>query len=214
MGSAENGGEKFTLHEAHAYWEHPDDGMNSPLEYLLDSEVHRLRNASLISVFQRHVESTDSILEIGCNAGRNLDALWRAGYHRLSAVEISEPAVDVMKRFLPTVYNGANITVGSIEDVIRTIPKSRHDVIFTMAVLVHLPYESEWVLKEIAKRAKKKIILFEYEARNDESSRHFPRRYKRIFQLNKRPEIDKLWPVPGLPKSYVCRVFGPKIGSP
>jgi 2-polyprenyl-3-methyl-5-hydroxy-6-metoxy-1,4-benzoquinol methylase len=211
MGSEENIGKKLTLSEAHAYWEHPNDGMNSPLEYLLDSEMHRLRNASLLSVFERHVDRSDSILEIGCNAGRNLHTLWRAGFHRLSAVEISQPAVDVMKHFLPTVYKGANITIGSIEDVIKTVPKTRHDVIFTMAMLVHLPQESEWVLKEIAKRAKKKIIIFEYEASNGQSPRHFPRNYKRIFQLHKRPEIEKLWPVPGLPRSYVCRVFGPRV---
>lgn len=210
MNSAENTRKKLTLSEAHTYWGHPDDGMNSPLEYLLDSETHRLRNASLLAVFEKHVDRSESILEIGCNAGRNLHTLWSAGYRRLSAVEISEPAVDVMRRFLPNVYRGANITVGSIEDVIKTIPKTRHDVIFTMAVLVHLSEESEWVFKEIAKRAKKKIIVFEYEASNGESTRHFPRNYKRIFQLNKRPEIDKLWPVPGLPKSYVCRVFGPR----
>lgn len=211
MTSAERENKKLTLSEAHDYWKCPDDGMNNPLEYLVDSEVHRLRNASLLAVFERHVDRSDSVLEIGCNAGRNLHVLQSAGYKHLSAVEISESAINVMRRLLPTIYRNSNITIGAIEDVIRTIPKTRHDIIFTMAALVHLPYESDWVIKEICKRAKKKIIVFEYEASNGEPARHFPRNYKRQFEQHKRPEIDRLWPVPGLPKSYVCRVFGPRI---
>lgn len=202
-------GRKLTLSEAHAYWKSPAHECNDPLAYLADSETHRLSNASLLSVFHRHVEKTDSILEIGCNAGRNLHTLWADGYRNLSAVEISQPAIDVMRQHLPNVYTDSKITVGAIEDVIKTIPKTRHDVIFTMAVLVHLSDDSLWVMKEIAKKAKKKIIVFEFEAMDIQSDRHFPRKYKPLFQSHKRPEIEKVWPVPGLPKSYVCRVFGP-----
>lgn len=199
---------KLNASQAQEYWKQPDDGVNNPLEYIVDSERLRARNASLLSVFEKHVDRSDSILEIGCNAGRNLHQLWAAGYKRLSAVEISEPAVNVMRRYLPTVYKDSNITLGAIEDIIRTIPKTRYDVIFSMAVLIHLPPESEWIFKEIARKAKKKIILFEGEGGEDESVRHFPRNYKRVFQRLKRPQIDQMWPVPGLPKSYVCRVFG------
>ncbi|ABF71280.1 p028 [Rhizobium phage 16-3] len=114
-----------------------------------------------------------------------------------------------MRQYLPEVHKNTKISVGPVEELIKTVPKTRHDVIFTMAVLVHLPPESEWVFKEIAKKAKKKIIVFESEGDEDVSERHFLRHYKHIFQRLKRPEIDHLWPVPGLPKSYVCRVFGP-----
>ncbi|GCA52254.1 bifunctional 3-demethylubiquinone-9 3-methyltransferase/ 2-octaprenyl-6-hydroxy phenol methylase [Sinorhizobium sp. KGO-5] len=210
MTATENEQKKLSLIEAHAYWEHPDDGMNSPLEYLLDSETNRRRNESLLSVFEKHVDHTDSILEIGCNAGRNLQALYRAGYHKLSAIEISQDAIGVMRKYLPELYSRTEITVGPIEDIIKTIPKTRHDVILTMAVLVHLPPESEWVLKEIAKRAKKKIIIFEPESKTADSPRHFPRKYKQFFQQCRRPQIEQWWPVPGLPKSYICRVFGPR----
>lgn len=202
--------EKLSLEEAHKYWMHPDDGANNPLEYLVDSERLRARNTSLLSIFEKHVDPSDSILEIGCNAGRNLHALWNAGYQNLSAIEISANAIDTMSRFLPEVHKNTKITIGAIEDIIKVIPSTRHDVIFTMAVLVHLPYESDWIFKEIARRAKKKIIIFECEAQSEHSPRHFPRKYKRLFQLCKRPQIEQVWPVPGLPKSYVCRVFGPR----
>ncbi|MCY1523743.1 hypothetical protein D9M68_586490 [compost metagenome] len=115
-----------------------------------------------------------------------------------------------MKQYLPTVYRDSKITIGAIEDVIKTISSKRYDVIFSMAVMIHLPPESDWIFKEIARKAKKKIILFEGEGGEDTSVRHFPRNYKRIFARLKRPQIEQIWPVPGLPRSYVCRVFGPR----
>jgi len=201
---------KLNAEKAQEYWRRPNDGANNPLEYIVDSERLRARNASLLSVFEKHVDREDAILEIGCNAGRNLHNLWAAGYRNLSAVEISEPAVEVMKQYLPTVYRDSKITIGAIEDVIKTISSKRYDVIFSMAVMIHLPPESDWIFKEIARKAKKKIILFEGEGGEDTSVRHFPRNYKRIFARLKRPQIEQIWPVPGLPRSYVCRVFGPR----
>ncbi|QHG73098.1 class I SAM-dependent methyltransferase [Ensifer adhaerens] len=201
---------KFTKSEAQDYWKSPNDGANNPLEYIVDSERLRERNALLLSVFEKHVDREDAILEIGCNAGRNLHNLWAAGYRNLSAVELSEPAIEVMKQHLPSVYRDSKITIGAIEDVIKTISSKRYDVIFSMAVMIHLPPESEWIFKEIARRAKKKIIVFEGEGGEDISVRHFPRNYKRIFTRLKRPQIEQIWPAPGLPRSYVCRVFGPR----
>ncbi|QHG73100.1 class I SAM-dependent methyltransferase [Ensifer adhaerens] len=201
---------KLNAEKAQEYWRRPNDGANNPLEYIVDSERLRARNASLLSVFEKHVDREDAILEIGCNAGRNLHNLWAAGYRNLSAVEISEPAVDVMKQYLPTVYRDSKITIGAIEDVIKTISSKRYDVIFSMAVMIHLPPESDWIFKQIARKAKKKIILFEGEGAEDTSVRYFPRNYKRIFARLKRPQIEQIWPVSGLPRSYVCRVFGPR----
>lgn len=104
--AGESGRTKLSLTKAHAYWERPDDGMNFSLEYLLDDEVHCLRNASLLSVFDKHAGHFDSILEVGCNVEGSPHTLWRAGCHSLSAIEISDLAAHVMWRFLPAVYRG------------------------------------------------------------------------------------------------------------
>lgn len=200
---------RFSREQAQEYWRNPGDGINSPLEYLLDTPTLRLRNKSLISVFETHVSRTDRILELGCNAGRNLHALHDAGYYNLSAIEINADAIEVMQKFLPHISSDVDIQIGAIEDIIKNFRQNSFDIIFSMAVLVHLPDESMWILKEVAKKARKKIILFEHENPSETSERHFPRRYRPLLQSHKRPQVDHWWPVAGLPASYVCRVFGP-----
>ncbi|SDT97357.1 bifunctional 2-polyprenyl-6-hydroxyphenol methylase/3-demethylubiquinol 3-O-methyltransferase UbiG [Stappia sp. ES.058] len=201
---------KFDQHEAHAYWRHPDDGANKPEEYIADTPTLRARTSSLLEVFDRHAARNDSILEIGCNAGRNLRALYEAGYHRLSAIEISDEAITEMKARMPDVFRAVDIHQGAVEEVINTLPASSVDVIFTMAVLVHLPTESEWVFEAIASRARKTLIIFEQEVITEPSRRHYGREYRPIFEaLGWRQESEES-PILGLPKTYACRVFNPR----
>ena len=98
-----------------------------------------------------------SLLELGCNVGRNLNAAYQAGYRNLEGIEINPEAVEILKKTFLKWLQLHNIQLGRIEDYIRSI-ESR-DCIFTMAVLVHIHPSSDWIFAEMANRVKTLILV-------------------------------------------------------
>lgn len=157
-----------------AYWSNPPDAINKPQSYAKFVK----RSEFLMSFLPDYVDTTNSILELGCNCGRNLQALYQAGYKHLSGIDINTGALVWGATQYPDLYSSAEFYNEAIESWIKTNPK-QYDCIFTMAVLEHIPKESEWVFKSIAVKSRKVIITVEDERSG--SPRHFPRNYADIF---------------------------------
>ncbi|HSW65480.1 MAG TPA: class I SAM-dependent methyltransferase [Dissulfurispiraceae bacterium] len=144
------------------------------------------RGAKLIELFNElGIEPSASILELGCNCGRNLAALWDAGYHNLVGVEINPKAVRVMNanygQSRPVL--AANMHCSSIEDYTKAQDQAgvQFDVIYTMAVLFHMHPDSEWCYENIANMTGRYLITIECE-RSQKPPRHYARKYKAIFE--------------------------------
>lgn len=198
--------------QAHAYWRQPDDGGNNPGAYLdykgdgRKANMRRIRSEALVDLVRAHASDNASILEIGCNAGRNLKFLSDAGFSDLTAIEISSAAIDTMGRELPEVLAASKIVVGAVEDILPTLPI--FDVVLTMATLVHIAHESEGVFEDMAKRVRQCLIVVEFEDEHDHA-RMFPRRYKPIFEALGLKQAVQIHPFPGMISGYVGRVFTP-----
>lgn len=186
----------------HEYWRSPDDGSNQPEKY---AAVAATRSETLVDIFERYVPKSDRILEVGCNVGRNLNHLYMAGYKNLAGIEISDAAVQKMKELYPVVSAASEIRLGSVEDVIGEFGDGDFATIFTMAVLVHIHPESEWVLGEIAKKTNCRLIIVEDE--RCVSWRHFRRQYRDIFEHLGLQQVEEIHPYPGLNCSYIARIF-------
>lgn len=160
--------------DLHAYWREPWkwDENNLAEDYVGGYP----RTRFLISLL-KDIPKSANILEIGCNCGRNLNGLWNEGYENLTGVEISPHAVEVMRTAHPEMK--ASVIVQPIEDAIVKMKDNEFDVVFTMAVLQHLPSESEWVMKEIARIAKTLITI---EDEVNTTRRHRARNYKDVFE--------------------------------
>jgi SAM-dependent methyltransferase len=158
----------------------------------------------LVSLARQYVKPDASIVELGCNAGRNLYQLWTAGYHDLSGVEINPAALELMKQTFPDMK--LRTYKGSIEDRVRDLEE--HDLVFTVATLEHIHSDSEWVFAEITLKAKKYLITIEGEEKV-ESELHFPRNYKNIFEgLGMQQVYEKqLSGEQGLSTKLYARVF-------
>lgn len=153
------------------YWLDPDSH-NGASFYVEDKSG---KKDILLRIMSQYVSKDDSILEIGCNVGRNLNVLWEERYKKLNGIELNPEAVKEMKRFFPKL--DAKIQVGAIEDLVKKLPN--YDVIFSFAVFEHIPRESDWIFPELEKRANKFIITIEDE--KNQTWRHFPRNYKKMF---------------------------------
>lgn len=188
--------------ELHTYWQAPSDAGNAPLAY---AGTGHGRSAFLVELAKRHSPIDASVLEIGCNAGRNLDHLHRAGYTDLSAIEISQAAIDVFRSTYPAAAQATDIRVGAVEDAVRDFTDGQFDLVFTMAVLEHVHKTSEWVFPEIARITGSLLITIEDERTH--SWRHFPRNYGTIFGALGMAEVEQVAKPLDLPGGFVARVF-------
>lgn len=184
--------------QLHAYWREPD-AVNTAKDYVGQDE----RSEYLVGLLADQVEGP--VLEIGCNAGRNLHHLLAAG-HRVGGIEISERALGVMREAYPDVVERATIYAGPVEELIRELGDGEYDTIFTMAVLEHLHTDSEWVFGEIARVASRRIVTIEDE--RSQTWRHVPRNYRHVFEAHGAWQIAEpsCVEVPGI-DNLTCRVF-------
>ncbi|MGA9217648.1 MAG: class I SAM-dependent methyltransferase [Nitrososphaeraceae archaeon] len=187
----------------YSYWKTPNDRWNSPELYLQGHE----RSEFLVSIVKRYLNHEDSILEVGCNVGRNMQFLFDAGFRNLSAVEISAKALELLKLKFPIIAKSSRIYNSTIEDWVQSYSSLQFDLIFAMAVLEHLHWDSDWVFSYLSKMSKKYLVIIEDEWQV--SNRHFPRNYKDIFEnlgMTQLEEINCIH-IPGLNKNFFARVF-------
>jgi SAM-dependent methyltransferase len=149
---------------ASEYWKNPGEG-NEPRDYW--SKIGR--SEFLLSFIEGIIPKDKLILELGCNSGRNLKFLSENGYN-VFGIDINEQAVLFARQKEQSAYSD------SIEQFFKTdvlIP-----VILTMAVLEHIPVESEYIFMDMAKSDY--IITIEDEQSKNEIC--FSRNYKTIFE--------------------------------
>jgi SAM-dependent methyltransferase len=161
--------------QLHAFWRDPDK-VNRPEEYL----AHEGRSVFLLRFLSPYLGPDASVLEIGCNVGRNLAHLYDAGYHRLTGIEINGQALDVLRSTYPELGATATLVNAPVEEAIREIPDGAVDITFTMAVLEHLHPDSEWVFDEMVRATASTIVTIEDE--HGVSRHHTPRDYRAVFE--------------------------------
>ncbi len=118
------------------------------------------RSQTIINILCPVMTKEYSILEIGCNIGRNLNHLWQAGYKNLRGMEISEHAVKRLRIEYPCLAR-IPVDIGPAELSIQKCDNNSVDVIFTMSVLEQLHPDSRCLFKEIARVAGKYVLAIE-----------------------------------------------------
>ena len=117
-----------------------------------------------------------SILELGCNVGRNLEYLRRAGYAQLGGIEISPRAAPIRRDYFPELE--LDYYQGPIEQ--KVLHCRPFDIVFSMAVLQHVHPDSDWIFAEIARVARVGIVTIEDEVSDRQTL--YPRDYGEIFR--------------------------------
>lgn len=118
-----------------------------------------------------------SILELGCNSGRNIDALLRAGFENVRGIEINPECLAISKVHFPRATK--QIDIGSIEGLLPIWGEV--DLIFTQGVLMHIPHENIGEVAFYASSFARRIITVEQEAREAFNIK-FARNYREIFE--------------------------------
>ena len=159
----------------HSFWQTPMPDGNIPKQYIAPEVMER--SQALLEMISNHSKDA-RILEVGCNAGRNVAYLFNAGYKNIEAIEISPHAVDLLRETFPELEH-VPIHLGAAEDALLQFPEGHFDLVFTMAVLEHIHPDSVEVFDNIARVAK--TILTIEPTTFHTSTRQFPHNIPREF---------------------------------
>ncbi|MBI5888764.1 MAG: class I SAM-dependent methyltransferase [Deltaproteobacteria bacterium] len=118
------------------------------------------------------------ILEIGCNAGRSLNYLYKNGFRNLTGVEIGPEAVELMKTAFPEAYRGSTIIVGDASDAVKRFKEGEFDLVFCHSVLVNIHPRYNHIFRDMARISRKFVLILE----NEGSCTAYPRDFKRLFE--------------------------------
>ena len=187
------------------YWRDPGAD-NRPEGYLGPGTEQRSR--LLLELIEAHLTVGEaSVLEVGCNAGRNLAALFDAGCRDLTAIEVNADALALLAERFPELASTATIHNDLIETVAPTLADGGFDVVFSMAVLEHLHPDSEWVFAELARKSRRLVITIEDEG--NRNWRAFPRNYRAVFEQLGFEQMEErdCGPADGFYAGIVARVF-------
>lgn len=135
------------------------------------------RSAALIEIVSAWPKEA-RILEVGCNAGRNLAALFDAGWMNVAGVEINEHAVRTMRETFPQLAD-VEVGIGPAEELLPAFDDGAFDLVFTMAVLQHIHPESIDVFDNIARIAKSLVAI---EMTDTRTERTFPHDVVKLFE--------------------------------
>jgi len=177
------------------YFRNPNDS-NLPEVYFAESE----RSDYLVRVIQRLFPCLgNTIMELGAGTCRNLYYLDRAGYTRLHAIEQSKTYIDYFRREHLDLSRRIVLHYGTIEEVLPKL--KRHKLIFTMAVLEHVP---DGPIFDVIPKRSDFLLTIEDEVCN--TWNHFPRDYKEVFESRGSRQVVA-WRFPPLGPNFVMRLF-------
>lgn len=136
------------------FWkeEYRDDYMKKNAEF--DSAL----GVEAWNLMLKNTQSISSIVECGCNIGRNIDFLKQINRdYDISAIDVNEKAINFVKEK----YSISDSFVGRIEDA--SFKNNNYDLAFTMGVLIHVhPDELLATAKKVVDISKKYVLIGEY----------------------------------------------------
>ncbi len=191
----------------HRFW-----SQSRPLNNVFPQSEWSPRSQTIVSILDPYVTRDVSILELGCNAGRNLNHLYNAGFHNLGAIELSSGAVQRLRSAYPALRD-VRIDIGPAEEMLTQYGDGAFDVVFTMAVIEHIHPDSKNAFAEIARVAARYVLAIEP---RDGSATHrqYPwnvaKEYRAVgLELIELRSLQSLWPVEPTPANE----FKPGLAS-
>jgi 2-polyprenyl-3-methyl-5-hydroxy-6-metoxy-1,4-benzoquinol methylase len=190
------------------YWRDPED-KNSPHAYA--NSRNKEKCELMADLVGKYAKKDSKILDIGCNCGMTLDCLFQRGYNNLYGVDINAKAIILAKKLYPHMVRDYFLVSMDIKEYTKVCPDKPFDIIYTSAVLVHIPYMYDDIFPEIARMLKANGYLILREDEKESCSRKFPRNYKVIFENLGLIQIDSF--LFELNKGYIVRIFKRKTSE-
>lgn len=143
------------------YWQSRSQpwGEGDPQQYYA---IREAQGRFLVEIIQRYAAPDAKILDIGCGVGTSLNELFLSNFKSLEGIEVSGKTVQLLKQTYPEMAQHAKLHNTHIEEVIKDFKDRQFDIVFTVAVLMMIHSDSEWIFPELV-RITKCLITVENE---------------------------------------------------
>lgn len=149
------------------YWRNPrlyasEDELHISVPEFYAQEGHDVISSWIVDTLEAvGLQHHQTILEIGCNCGRNLNMFMKRGYRNLWGVEISPEAVEYSHEVFPLVSD--RIVCRDAQSFLAEQKTGAFNVIFTQGVLMHIPRD-DMLFAQMARVANNVIFTNEVES--------------------------------------------------
>jgi SAM-dependent methyltransferase len=140
---------------------------------------------SLVRELDGLAEPDDSILDICCNVGRNLNSLADRGYHKLLGVDIMQEAISKAPELFPALHS-ARLSVGNAVDYLQALPPLSVDWAITQSATIELIHPSFRLHRELKRVVRKGLVLV-----IDERGHSYPRYWRYLLKRSGFKEIHR-----------------------
>ena len=120
---------------------------------------------------------TDSVMDMGCNSGANLNFLYQAGYRSLYGVDASGAALEHFARIFPDTFEVAAVRHDLFQRYLQRCPDRMVDVIHSNGATLELVHPSFPIVSEMCRVARRAVYVD-----IQERGHAYPRDYIAQFQ--------------------------------
>jgi SAM-dependent methyltransferase len=129
----------------------------TPLNYIdLDIPSELL----LKEVMRYAPDRSSTILDVGCNSGRDLNALYQSGYRNLAGVDAMGAALELFKCKFPETAKCANISHDLFQRFLRRQKDRSYDLIYSHGGTLELVHPSFDIVRHLCRVARKHVVLY------------------------------------------------------
>ena len=158
------------------YWKERNfESIHSPTMYLKEDGSTFQVLDSIINV----LDESNSFLEIGCNAGRNLNFLYKLGFRELGGIEINSLSVHhQLKDSFSDLYDIGRFYIGNASEEIKNITNECYDVVFSISTLIHINPAEISLFQDMVRVSKKYIAI----STSENAIKAYPYDFKNVFE--------------------------------
>ena len=132
-----------------------------------------------INYFSKSIPIENSVLDLGCNSGRHLNALHGIGYKNLSGVDVMKSALESFQIHFPETYRDTKVQVDFFQRFLDQARDDSFDTIYTIGATIELVHPSYDIVEKMCRVAKRNVILLIQPDRHN-----YPRFYEYEFKRN------------------------------
>lgn len=127
-------------------------------------------------IVSRAMSLDDRILDLGCNVGRHLYALWQRGYMNLFGIDVQHAALELMGKAFPELTGTVTVSQGTFQEYLPRVADRTFDICFTHGATIELVPPHFPICAELARISRRAVILM-----IGESEHYYPRLWEVEF---------------------------------
>jgi len=101
----------------------------------------------------------ESVLDMGCNSGANLNFLYQAGFRKLYGVDAGRQALDLFSKTFPEAYASSQVTHDLFQHYLLQCPDRMVDVVHSNGATLELVHPSFPIVAQMCRIAGKSVMV-------------------------------------------------------